>query len=150
MEFPNTPGALKQLRRNATKFERTFRTPLEFVSAIVSTNQSLRAARVTIEQAVFEPEHWIALLGRYSLAPAYQKGTSVTAVGQKEIEELLQTALSDWLDFIFVPDPKAFVIYSDHDEYTTLYANTRSNLNRVAEPLLAGGFQEVSGYRRPI
>jgi hypothetical protein len=31
------------------------------------------------------------------------------------------------------------VIYADHDEYTTFYANTRSNLNRVVEALVAQG-----------
>jgi len=74
----------------------------------------------------------------------------VTAVGQREIEELLNAALSDWVDFIFVPAPKPFVIYADHDEYTTFYANTGSNLNRVAEPLLTQGFEEVSEYQRRL
>ena len=74
----------------------------------------------------------------------------MVATGPQEIEDLLHAALSDWLDFLFVPAPRPFVIYADHDEYTTFYANTRSNLNRVAEPLLARGFEEVSGYQRRL
>jgi hypothetical protein len=34
-----------------------------------------------------------------------------------------------------------FVIYADHDEYATFYANTRSNLNRVADALFANGLK---------
>ena len=74
----------------------------------------------------------------------------MTAVGRQEIEELLHATLSDWVDFLFVPAPKTFVIYADHDEYTTFYANSRSNLNRVTESLLTQGFEEVSGYQRRL
>jgi hypothetical protein len=74
----------------------------------------------------------------------------VTAVGAQEMQELLHTAFTDWFDFLFVPTPKPFVIYADHDEYTTFYANTRSNLNRVVEALVAQGFEEVAEYRRPL
>ena len=105
---------------------------------------------MAIEQAVFEPKHWIDLLTRYSLPPRYAKGVSVTATGQQELEELLHTAFTDWFDFLFVPTPKPFVIYADHDEYTTFCANTRSNLNRVVEALSAKGFQEVTEYWREL
>lgn len=47
-----------------------------------------------------------------------------------------------------MPAPKPFVIYADHDEYATFYANTRSNLNRVTDALLTQGFEEVSGYQK--
>lgn len=154
MEVSDTPSALKQIRRTAWKFQRTFKTPLKnlqpFVTTIVSARQSFQTACITIEQAVFAPKHWIDQLIRYSLPPRYKRGTSVTAVGQQEIEGLLHAAFSDWVDFLFVPVPKTFVIYADHDEYTTFYANTRSNLNRVAEPLLTQGFEEVSGHQRRL
>ena len=75
---------------------------------------------------------------------------SVTAVGRQEVEELLHTTFADWFDFLFVPTPKPFVIYADHDEYTTFYANTRSNLNRVVEALSAQGFESVADYRRQL
>ena len=154
MEVFDTPGALKQFRRTAWKFQRTFKTPLKnlqpFVATIILGAQSFRTACITVEQAVFEPKHWIEQMNRYSLPPSYHKGDSVVATGPQEIEDLLHAALSDWLDFLFVPAPRPFVIYADHDEYTTFYANTRSNLNRVAEPLLARGFEEVSGYQRRL
>ena len=153
MNLSETPSALKQIRKAAWKLQQTFKTPLKnlrpFVAAILST-ASPETAVITIEQAVFEPEHWIDLLTRYSLPPRYGKGVSVTAVGQQEVEELLHTAFTDWFDFLFVPTPKPFVIYADHDEYTTFYANTRSNLNRVVKALSAQGFEEVIGYTRQL
>ena len=75
---------------------------------------------------------------------------SVTAAGQLEVEELLYAAFGDSIDFLFVPSPKPFVIYTDHDEYTTFYANTRSNLSRIVKPLSAEGFEEVTEYRRQL
>lgn len=153
MNLSQTPSALKQIRKTPWKFQQTFKTPLKtlrpFVAAILST-ASPESACVTIEQAVFEPIHWIDLLTRYSLPPHYGKGVSVTAVGQQEVEELLHTAFTDWFDFLFVPTPNPFVIYADHDEYTTFYANTSSNLNRVVEALSKQGFEDVAGYTRQL
>jgi hypothetical protein len=68
MEISDTPGALKQIRRTAWKFQRTFRTPVKnlkpYVATIVSAGQSFQTACITIEQAVFEPKHWIDQLIR--------------------------------------------------------------------------------------
>ena len=153
MKVSDTPSALNQIRKTPWKFQQTFKTPLKnlkpFVATILSTT-SPQSACITIEQAVFEPTRWIDLLNRYSLPPRYGKGVSVTAAGRQEIEELLYTAFSDWFDFLFVTTPKPFVIYADHDEYATFYANTRSNLNRVVEALSAQGFEEVAEYSRQL
>lgn len=62
--------------------------------------------------------------------------------------ELLEAALGDWVNFTFVPKPKPFVIYADHDEYTTFYANTKSNLNGVVQALSGAGFEKVPDYQR--
>lgn len=74
----------------------------------------------------------------------------MTAVGQQEVEDLLQAAFTDWFDFVFVPTPKPFVIYADHDEYTTFYANTRSNLNRVLTTMSAQGFDQIPEHTRQL
>ena len=66
------------------------------------------------------------------------------------MEELLQTAFTEWFDFLFVPTPMPFVIYADHDEYPTFYSNTRSNLNRVVTRLVAHGFEQLTGYSRQL
>lgn len=96
------------------------------------------------------PKNLISLLGRYSLPPQYGRGWCIAATGQQEGVELLEAALGDWVNFTFVPQPKPFVIYADHDEYTTCYANTKSNLNRVVQALSEGGFEEVPDYQRSL
>jgi hypothetical protein len=153
MNLSEAPEALKQIRKTPWKFQQTFKTPLNrlkpYVAAIIAAASPERAC-VTIDQTVFEPRHWIDLLLRHSLPPAYGRGASVTAVGGQEIEELLQVAFTDWFDFFFVPTPKPFVIYADHDEYTTFYANTRSNINRVIKALAAQGFVQIAEYRRQL
>jgi hypothetical protein len=62
MEVSDTPSVLKQFRRTPWKFQRTFKTPLKnlqpFVATIVSAGQSFKTARITIDQAIFEPKHW--------------------------------------------------------------------------------------------
>ena len=108
----------------------------------------LQAGCVTIDEVVFDPKHLLRLLAEYSLPPEYGREWSITAVGEREVGELLQSALSDWIDFFFVPMPKPFVMYADHDEYTTIYANTRSNLNRVIARLSEQGFERIQDYQR--
>jgi hypothetical protein len=153
MILSEAPGAVKQFRKKAWRFQQTFATPLKNLRAFVATivsSQELQGGCLTIDQAVFEPEHLIRLLGNYSIAPRYGHGTSVTAHSQAEVAELLEAAFGDWLDFIFTPVPKAIVIFADHDEYTTFFANTRSNLNRVVTALSAQGFKEIRDYERRL
>lgn len=65
-----------------------------------------------------------------------------------ELHALRVAAFDDWLDFAFVPSPKPFVIYADHDEYAAFYGNTKTNLNKVAMALTARGFTTVKDYVR--
>ena len=154
MTLSKTIGSLKRFRRTPWRFQQTFGTPLKnlgpFVATIVSAAGPLQAGCVTIDEVVFDPEHLLGLLAKYSLPPEYGREWSITGVGEREAAELLQAALSDWIDFIFVPTPKPFVIYADHDEYITFYANTRSNLNRVAGELSKQGFQRIHDYEREL
>src|SRR5262249_41441496 len=149
MKLSDAPTTLKQLRKTPWKFQQTFKTPLEklepFVAAIVSLGLP-KTASVTIQQAVFEPKHWINLLTHHSLPAKYGKGMGLIATGESEIQELLRAAFSDPVDFIFVPSPKRFVIYADHDEFTTFYANTTSQTNRIAEGLSTLGVKRVPEY----
>jgi hypothetical protein len=88
------------------------------------------------------------MLAKQSLPVQFVRGLSLAVIGKHEVTALLEAALSDWLDFLFVPTPEPFVIYADHDEYTTFYAGTRSNLDRVVEALSAKGFAKVPDYER--
>jgi len=154
MTLSGAQGALSRFRRTPWRFQQTFYTPLKnlppFVATVASAHQPLQAASVTIEQVVFEPKNLNALLAKHSLSCEDFHKWSVTAAGEREIAELLEAALGDWLDFTFVPTPKPFVIYADHDEFTTFYANTKSNLNRVIQALSTRGFKEVEDYEREL
>jgi hypothetical protein len=152
MIISESPANLKHFRRTVWKFQKTFKTPLKnlapFAAAIMTASEPLQSSQVIIEQIIFEPQHLTALLSRYSVAAELRDGLAITAMDKEESQALLQAVLSDWVDFVFVPSPKPFAIYADHDEYTTFFANTRSNLNRVVKPLAEQGFQAITDYTR--
>jgi hypothetical protein len=154
MNITAEPGTLKKFRRPAWKCQQTLLTPKNdlqtFVAAIVSANEKTKSGCVTIEQVVFEPTNLLKLLASHSIPPRYARGISLTAAGQQEIETLLHAVLGDWIDFIFFPEPRSFAIYADHDEYTTFFAHTRSNLNQVVKTLADKGFKVVPDYERRL
>jgi hypothetical protein len=153
MTLSETPGAVKQFRKKGWRFQQTFLTPVQnlrpFVTTIVSAHE-LQGGCLTIDQAIFEPRRLITLLGKHSIPPQHRHGTSITANTQAELAALLEAAFADPLDFVFTPAPKPFVIFADHDEYTTFFANTRSNLNSVVTALSAQGFKEIRDYERRL
>jgi hypothetical protein len=146
-------GSLKRLRNVTWRFQQTFRTPLRnlspFVATIISARQQIEGGTLTIDSIVFEPKNLNALLAGFSLPPALQRESFIEAVGCQEAGALLQAALSDWVDFWFLPSPKPFVIYADHDEYITFFASSKSNLSGVVEPLSKQGFTTVD-YERNL
>jgi hypothetical protein len=152
MTLSETPGSLKRFCRTPWRFQQTFHTPLQnlrpFVATIVSSQEKFQAGCVTLDHTVFEPKNLNALLARHSLPTGFGRDWSIEANGPQEVADLLEAALGDWLDFTFVPTPKPVVLYADHDEYTTFYANTKSNLNSVVEALATRGFQKVPNYER--
>jgi|SRR6185437_10360719 len=154
MILSDNPETLEHFRKTPWKFQQTFKTPLKnssnFVATILSGCSGLRGASITIDAVVFEPKHLIGLLNNHLIPPRYSKGVTLTTDGPEQVSSLLDAALSDWIDFIFLPTPKTFAIYADHDEYATFYAHTRSNLNRVTQPLLAAGFTVVQNYLRRL
>lgn len=152
MTLSTTPASLKQLRRTAPAFQQTFLTPhadlKRFASTIVSAAECQEAG-LTVTQSVFEPTHLFDLLSRYSIPRQPGQGLSLTAAGPDEADQLLHAALSDTIDFLFIPKPKSFVIYADHDEFTTFFAHTRSNLNLVTKALSSQGVK-VQDYERRL
>lgn len=153
MTLSATSGSLKRLRRVPWRFQRTFQTPLRnlqpFVATIISAREEIQGGRITIDSVVFEPKNLNTLLASQSFPPSLQSESSIEAAGHQEVAALLEAALGDWVDFWFIPTPKPFVIYADHDEYTTFFANSKSNLNGVLEALLKRGFK-TGDYERNL
>ena len=150
----HTPGSIKRFRRTSWKFQRTFHTPLKnlepFVAIILSSIDGLRGGHVVIDQDIgFESRHLAPLLKRFGAAAQLERDWSIETSTPENVQLLLQAALGDWLDFVFVPDPSPFSIYADHDEYCTFFAHSKSNLNRVVNRLIAAG-SEVVEYRRML
>jgi hypothetical protein len=144
--------SLENFCRNPWEFQQTFETPLKdlqsFVKTIVFAGWDMQTASLTIDRVVFEPKDLIQMLTSHSIPLTCKHGLFLMAVGQYEIEELLRIALSEWIDFLFIPEPHSFVIYADHDEYTTFYAHDRSQLDRMVRVLSAQGFKRVANYER--
>ena len=153
MTIRTTPGAIKKFRRTAWRFQTTFQTPppnqLEtFVSTILPDEVEFENGSVTIAEIIFEPTTLKALLAGAFPESTFGRDSAISAEGKAEVRQLLQATLSDPVDFLFVPEPKPFVIYADHDEYATFYANTKSNLNPVIHGLREKGFAQVQHFER--
>src|SRR5688572_2062499 len=147
--------ALKRARRTAWEFQRTFKTPLNdlprFVGVILSALPKLKGAYSEFDRIIFDPKYeLVPLTEKYSLPPDWHRdGLTIEAQGAAETRELLQAVLSEWIDFLFVPMPKRFVIYADHDEYITFFAHRKGQLNAVTEALTAAKFVAVE-YTRAL
>lgn len=148
----STQGAIKQFQNKALKFQQTFITPLDdlerFVATIVSTQGFIKKGCVTIDDIVFEPKTLQAFLTQHVSTAEIGHDVTIEALGQQEIEGLLRSTLADWIDFVFIPTPKPFMIYADHDEYITFYSDTQSDLDRLANSLSEKGFKKVENYER--
>lgn len=99
---------------------------------------------------VFDPTKLQALLNGHRLSPDLRHDSLVVAETAAEVRQLLVAAFRDWVDFLFIPTPRPFVVYAEHDEFTTFFAASKSNLNRVTARLAQGGFDVIEGYRRKI
>lgn len=154
MRLFESPGTVKRFRRTAWEFQQTFQTPSQdlarFVDVIMSALPGTESAISVFQQVVFEPRYeLVPLYAKYSL-PQKWYGDDVTleAESATEARELLHAVLSEWIDFYFVPTPKRFVIYADHDEYITFLAHRKGQLSGVVEALNGAKFRAVEYVRK--
>lgn len=157
ISLKETPGELKRFRKVAWSFQSTYQTPLKnldpFVSAIVGALDPVQSARITLSEVVFEPRNVNEFLAAHEMALPKDKSLddyTLEADGAGDVKAMLRAVMSDWIDFAFVPIPKPFVIFVDHDEFTTFLAMTRSNLNRIIAPLKALKMAAIAGYTRKL
>jgi hypothetical protein len=150
----HTPGTFKRFSKKVWTFQRTFETPLSslepFVSAIVSGLAPTTKGTIVIDGYVFEPKNLWKFLSALPQSRNLTHDWSIEATNRESAKKLLIATFQDWIDFVFVPTPQPFTFYADHDEYTTFYAMTKSNLNRAVQPLLTQGFVEVKGFKRSL
>jgi hypothetical protein len=85
-----------------------------------------------------------------AVSPLALMRESSILVRAEEVDALLVAAFKDGPDFIFIPSPKPFVFYADHDYYITFYANTKSHLNHIIEPIASQGYKLVQNWQREL
>jgi hypothetical protein len=118
-----------------------------FVSTLLAPF-SLEKGALSTDQVVFEPQNLLRLLANKSLSVDNYYDLKIQAKGQLEIADLLQAALGDCVDFVFVPSPEVIAIYTDHDQYTTFYTQDDATLKTVSSRLETEGFEAVANYTR--
>jgi hypothetical protein len=152
MKSQVTPGILKRFHRPAGKFQQTFHTPLDrlpvFVAALLAGSPPTTAGAVTLKAIGSTPHHLPRLLATYDLPQELLPELTITATGAQEVQALLVAALSDWLDFYFLPKPNRFLIYADHDEFTTIFSARKTAVSRIAAAMAVAGVADVPGFSR--
>ena len=145
------PEEICRFRAKPWLFQQTFKTPLKDLNRFVTTFLapfSLEKGAMSTDEVVFEPKNLLHLLANNSLLVEDQYHLTIQAEGQEAVADLLQAALGDWIDFVFVPAPEVLAIYADHDEYTTFYSRDDATLKNVASGLEKSGFEAVLDYTR--
>jgi hypothetical protein len=146
------PEEIFRFRVKPWEFQQTFKTPLKDLNRFVTTflaPLSLEKGVISTDEVVFEPRHLLHLLANNSLSVQDKYHLTIQAEGRQPFADLLQAALGDWVDFLFVASPEIFAIYADHDEYTTFYARDDATLKDLASGLEESGFDAVRDYTRP-
>lgn len=118
----------------------------KFFSAIISALSKSTGAMVTIAQVDTGTPFLNKLLCVDESTISLERGTTIEAECHNEIEPLLDAAFRDGNDFLFVPTPKRFLIYED-DGFTTFFANSKANLNLIAQPLGQLGFGIIRNWQ---
>lgn len=147
LRIETTPGAVKRFRHPPGTYQQSFRTPLDrlpvFVAALLAGTPPITAGTVTVKSVVFTPEHLARFLAIHNLTQEVAPDSAVTASGAQEVRELLAATLADCLDFYFLPKPHRFLVYADHDEYTTVFSARRTAVSRIANAMAVAGFADV-------
>jgi len=109
-------------------------------------------ARMVVRTVVFEPHAMNELCRGFGL-PADDEGVylyeyDVVAEAADEVLALLTACHSDWVDTLIYNESADAWVYKDHDEYTTIYANSSCRLKDIICKMVAEGHEEVVGWTR--
>lgn len=149
MKVTHPPGAISKLRRSPWRFQQTFSAEGElfdkFFAAIIAALGDSSMATLTIAEVNTGTRCLSELVGLDSARVTLERGTSIVAENGDEIARLLDAAFRDGNNFLFVPVPKPFVMFDD-DGYSTFFANSKSNLNLIAERMESLGVSPVRDW----
>ena len=140
-----------RLREPPLPFQKTYATPLsdlpKFVRTILAPFEVTDGA-IHIEQIIFKPNELIWYMRRLGIVTdeGQLNRATLQAANKQEALTLLECVLGQWTDFAFLPSPKQFAIYADHDEYTTVFTASVEMLNTLHSDMSREGFKEVDGW----
>src|SRR6202020_987701 len=123
--------AMQRFRTAPWPFQQTFQIPIQNLPKFVSSflgSFPLKEGLLDTDLVLFEPKNTLQLMAAKSVPTQDHWKFTVKATGQQDIRALLEATLADWIDFLFVAVPESFAVYADHDEYTTFYSQTKSDL----------------------
>ncbi|HWR15624.1 MAG TPA: hypothetical protein VN577_12400 [Terriglobales bacterium] len=145
------PGTIKKFGRTAWRYQRTYQIPAgknvaRFASAIIQALEEARDANLTVDNLVFEPEHLKTLIGSNEMH--LEHDVTIEVEGRDALIQVLEAAMKDIGDFLFVPRPKRFVLYADRNQRATFFSQSAASLNKMSEFLSNEGFQELPVRRR--
>ena len=150
-ELSERTEEIRRFHAEPWPFQKTFKTPLEdlsrFVSVILGPFEPEKGTLST-DEVVFEPRRLLELMATHSIHVANYWNLNLSVEGQKPIADLLEAALGDPVDFVFLPVPEFLAIYADHDGYTTFYCKDQSVLTDLVSELVQAGFEPISDYIR--
>ena len=154
MKFLQTPGAIKKFGRTPWKFQVTFQTPIDdldlFVGAILNLEPTIEQGALTVDEIVFDQDQLRVLIPTAPDSLLIGRDFCFEAESRLEVHALLMAAFAEWTDFLFEPTLKPFVMYADHDEYATFYANSKGIISRISDNLTKAGVRQVADYQREI
>jgi hypothetical protein len=131
------------------RFAATVHTPLQrldwFVPTLLSTIAPVRDAVIRIIEVVFEPQTLNAHCDRQGVPRPF---AALRVDNTAELAELLQAAFADWLDFGVFIIPARLAVAADHDEWTRIFAHSKSDLSPVFSALKAGGIEVIEPPQR--
>jgi hypothetical protein len=140
-----------RLRETPFPFQQTYVTPLpdlsRFVHALLEPFE-LSEGTIRIETIVFTPHELIDYLNSFGIATdeGELNRAAIHVEDASEAPTLLECVLGQWIDFAFIPSPKKFVIYADHDEYTTVFTVNGELLASLRWEMTLQGFKAVDNW----
>src|SRR3954447_21221945 len=112
MRISLNPGTIKKFGRTAWRYQRTYQMPAgknvaRFASAIIEALDEARGGNLTIDNLVFEPENLRTLIDTNDAH--FEHDVTIEVEGRDALIQVLEAAMKDIGDFLFVPRPKRFV-----------------------------------------
>ena len=151
LELSRSQGRVYHFKKAPLAFQQTFKTTLQDLPRFVATILSpfrVDSASITIDQIVFDPTTLLHFLATYDICRESLVTAEITATGEEVVKSLLVAAFSDWVDFLFTPSTNRFALYADHDERTTAFAASQTDLELIKTSMTRAGYRSFDNYRR--